>query len=53
MSVIDTELPYALVDLCFSSITALMGAILMCLSAGYFAATIPPVILMVWGKLGE
>lgn len=48
MTIIDTELPYSFVDFCFSTITALMGAILMCLSAGYFAATMPPVILLVW-----
>jgi hypothetical protein len=51
MTIIDTELPYSLVDLCFSIITTIMGAILMCLSAGYFAATMPPVILAVWGKI--
>lgn len=48
MTVIDAELPYSLVDLSLSLIAAIMGAILMCVSAGYFAATIPPVILMVW-----
>lgn len=50
MTIIDTELPFSLVDLSFSIVTALMGAILMCLSAGYFAATLPPVILAVWSK---
>lgn len=48
MTVIDAELPYALVDLSLSIVTAIMGAILMCLSAGYFAATMPPVILIVF-----
>jgi len=50
MTVIDGELPYALVDLALSVVTAIMGAGLMCLSAGYFAATMPPVILIVWRK---
>ncbi|KIM99556.1 hypothetical protein OIDMADRAFT_125496 [Oidiodendron maius Zn] len=48
MTVIDAELPYSLVDLSLSTVMAIMGAILMCLSAGYFAATLPPVILAVW-----
>jgi ATP-binding cassette subfamily C (CFTR/MRP) protein 1 len=50
MTIIDGELPYALVDLSLCTVTAIMGAILMCLSAGYFAATLPPVILAVWSK---
>ena len=50
MTIIDTELPYSLVDLSLSTMTTIMGAILMCLSAGYFAAMMPPVILSVWGK---
>ncbi|MCJ1399110.1 hypothetical protein MMC11_002312 [Xylographa trunciseda] len=48
MTVIDTELPYALIDLSLMFVVAVMGAILMCLSAGYFAATMPPIVLMVW-----
>jgi ATP-binding cassette subfamily C (CFTR/MRP) protein 1 len=51
MTVIDTELPYSLIDLSLSITTTIMGAILMCLSAGYFAAMMPPVILAVWGGL--
>jgi ATP-binding cassette, subfamily C (CFTR/MRP), member 1 len=50
MTIIDTELPYSLVDLSLSVITTTMGAILMCLSASYFASLMPPVILAVWGK---
>jgi len=49
MSILDAELPYSLIDMSFSLIMALFGAILMCISAGYFAATMPPVILIVWG----
>ncbi|MCJ1434939.1 hypothetical protein MMC27_004309 [Xylographa pallens] len=48
MTVIDTELPYSLIDLLLSFVVAVVGAILMCLSAGYFAATVPPIILIVW-----
>lgn len=50
MTVIDAELPYALVDLVLSGVAAIMSAILMCLSAGYFAATLPPLVLAVWSK---
>lgn len=50
MTVIDAELPYALIDLAFTIVGALMGAILMCLSTGYFAATLPAVVLAVWSK---
>ncbi|PVH72950.1 putative ATP-binding cassette transporter [Cadophora sp. DSE1049] len=48
MTIIDTELPYSLVDFSLSMIVTIMGAILMCLSAGYFAITVPPIILLVW-----
>ena len=48
MTVLDQELPYALVDLTAGLMSAVMGAVLMCISAGYFAATMPPVILTVW-----
>ena len=50
MTVIDAELPYSLVDLVITIVSTITSAILMCLSAGYFAATMPPVILCVWGK---
>ncbi|KAH8593398.1 putative ATP-binding cassette transporter [Bisporella sp. PMI_857] len=48
MTIIDVELPNALVDLSLSVGLAIMGAVLMCLSAGYFAATMPAVFLIVW-----
>ncbi|KAH8808808.1 putative multidrug resistance-associated protein [Xylogone sp. PMI_703] len=48
MTVVDAELPYSLVDLLFEVIVSLMAAVLMCLSAGYFAITMPVVILTVW-----
>jgi hypothetical protein len=50
MSVIDTELPYTLIDLVFLIMLTGMSAILMCLSVGYFAATMAPVFLAVHGK---
>lgn len=50
MTVVDTELPYALIDLALGFVATIMGAILMCISAGYFTATMPPVMLIVWGK---
>ena len=48
MTVLDAELPYSLIDLLLSAATSVMAAVLMCISAGYFAATMPPVILAVW-----
>ncbi len=50
MTVLDAELPYSLIDLAFSLVITVMSAALMCISAGYFAATVPPVILIVWGE---
>lgn len=50
MSTLDGDLPYAIIDLSMSIVQAIMGAVLMSLSAGYFAATIPVVGLGVWGK---
>jgi ATP-binding cassette, subfamily C (CFTR/MRP), member 1 len=51
MTVLDAELPYALIDLSTATVMTIMSAILMCLSAGYFAMTLPAVILAVWSKL--
>lgn len=48
MSVIDTELPFALVDFSVNFAVLLMGTILMCVFSGYFAATVPPVVLFCW-----
>lgn len=44
MSVIDTELPFALVDFVIDLCVLVMGAVLMCVFSGYFAALVPPVI---------
>jgi len=48
MTVVDTELPYSVIDLLVSTANSIMATVLMCISAGYFAATVPPVILIVW-----
>ncbi|MCJ1383040.1 hypothetical protein MMC17_006153 [Xylographa soralifera] len=48
MTVVDTERPYALIDLLLAIVIAGVGARLICLSAGYFAAAMPPIILIVW-----
>ncbi|KAK6217677.1 RAS2 protein [Pestalotiopsis sp. IQ-011] len=48
MSVIDTELPYTLIDFALNITTAVMAAVLMCVFSGYFAATLPPIILFCW-----
>jgi ATP-binding cassette subfamily C (CFTR/MRP) protein 1 len=50
MSLIDVDLPFALIDLVVACVQAVMGAILMCFAAGYFALTMPAVVLAVWGK---
>lgn len=50
MSVVDKELPFALIDLVVATVQTFVGAILMCLATGYFALTLPPVIFVVWGK---
>ncbi|KAG9231678.1 putative multidrug resistance-associated protein [Amylocarpus encephaloides] len=48
MTIVDAELPFALIDLVTSMAQTVMSAILMCLSAGYFTLTMPPVIFVVW-----
>jgi ATP-binding cassette, subfamily C (CFTR/MRP), member 1 len=48
MTIVDTELPYSVIDLLATMASSIMAAVPMCLSAGYFAATVPPVILSVW-----
>ncbi|KAL6228992.1 hypothetical protein BDW75DRAFT_246137 [Aspergillus navahoensis] len=44
MSVVDTELPFALVDFCVNFALILMSVILMCIFSGYFAATLVPFV---------
>ncbi|KAN0096080.1 putative ATP-binding cassette transporter [Hyaloscypha variabilis] len=48
MSIVDKELPFALIDLIISVVQCFMGGIFMCLVSGYFALTLPPVLLVVW-----
>lgn len=48
MTLVDTDLPYALTDFILSVSTGLMSAIIMCISARYFAATMPLVFLLMW-----
>lgn len=48
MTLIDNDLPYAVIDFILSLSTVVMSAILMCISARYFAATMPPVFLLMW-----
>ena len=48
MNLIDMELPMAFIQFSFASLMSVMQAILMCLSAAYFAATIPFVLLVLY-----
>ncbi|OQD66811.1 hypothetical protein PENPOL_c004G00223 [Penicillium polonicum] len=48
MSVVDTELPFALVDFCVNFALILMSVILMCVFSGYFAATLIPFVAFCW-----
>jgi ATP-binding cassette, subfamily C (CFTR/MRP), member 1 len=50
MSIVDKELPFALIDLIIAVIQCFMGGVFMCMVSGYFALTLPPVLLVVWGK---
>ncbi|KAL4749633.1 ABC transporter type 1, transmembrane domain-containing protein [Aspergillus terricola var. indicus] len=44
MSVVDAELPLALVDFCVTFALILMSVILMCVFSGYFAAILVPFV---------
>jgi ABC-type multidrug transport system fused ATPase/permease subunit len=48
MTLIDHDLPDAALDFIFSLSGGLMSAIMMCISARYFAAVIPPFLLFLW-----
>jgi ATP-binding cassette subfamily C (CFTR/MRP) protein 1 len=50
MTVVDQELPFALIDLISAAVQTVVGAILMCLVTGYFALTLPAVIFIIYGK---
>jgi ATP-binding cassette subfamily C (CFTR/MRP) protein 1 len=51
MSVIDTELPFSMIDFALSLSITLMAAILMCVFSGYFAAIMPLIIFFCWREL--
>lgn len=48
MTLIDHDLPYSVTDFLLSLSSGFMSAILMCISARYFAAVMPPVFLFMW-----
>ncbi|CEL03679.1 hypothetical protein ASPCAL04825 [Aspergillus calidoustus] len=48
MSVIDTELAFALVDLCINVCLIIMSIILMCVFSGYFAVALVPFVAFCW-----
>ncbi|KAF5532006.1 multidrug resistance-associated 1 [Fusarium phyllophilum] len=48
MSVLDTELPFALIDLAIDTSVTIMSVILMCVFSGYFVATLPPLAFFCW-----
>lgn len=48
MTLIDHDLPYSVTDFVLSLSSGLMSAILMCVSARYFAAVMPAVFLFMW-----
>jgi ATP-binding cassette subfamily C (CFTR/MRP) protein 1 len=48
LTVFDIELPYRFVDFSLSGVEVIMAAVLMCVSAKYFAATLPAVAGIVY-----
>lgn len=48
MTLIDHDLPYAVLDFVFSLAGGFMSAIMICISTRYFAAVIPPLFLFLW-----
>lgn len=48
MTLIDHDLPYSALDFIFSLSGGVMSAIMMCISARYFAAVVPPFFLFLW-----
>ncbi|CAI7612922.1 unnamed protein product, partial [Penicillium discolor] len=48
MTLIDHDLPYSTLDFIFSLSGGVMSAIIMCISARYFAAVGPPFFLFLW-----
>ncbi|KAL3446335.1 P-loop containing nucleoside triphosphate hydrolase protein [Aspergillus insuetus] len=48
MSVIDTELAFALVDFCINLCLIILSIILMCVFSGYFAVALVPFVAFCW-----
>ncbi|KAL6364357.1 hypothetical protein LRP88_01755 [Fusarium phalaenopsidis] len=48
ISVVDTELPFTLIDLLINIAIAFLSAVMMCVFSGYFAATLPPILFFCW-----
>ncbi|KAF6823826.1 multidrug resistance-associated protein 1 [Colletotrichum musicola] len=48
MSVVDTELPFAIVDFCVNFALIIMSVILMSVFSGYFAAALVPFVALCW-----
>ncbi|WAO95847.1 Hypothetical protein NCS54_01349200 [Fusarium falciforme] len=48
ISVVDTELPFTLIDLLINIAVAFLSAVMMCVFSGYFAATLPPILFFCW-----
>ncbi|CCG83568.1 putative ABC multidrug transporter [Taphrina deformans PYCC 5710] len=48
LTVIDSELPFAFINLVFNLVETIIGAVLMCISAKVFSAVVPPVLLALW-----
>ena len=48
MSVVDTELPFALVDFCVNFALIITSLIQMCVFSGYLAATLVPFVAFCW-----
>lgn len=48
MTLIDHDLPYSILDFVFSLSGGFMSAIIMCISARYFAAVVLPFFLFLW-----
>jgi ABC-type multidrug transport system fused ATPase/permease subunit len=53
MSVVDTELPFALVDFCVNFALIITSVILMCVFSGYFAAALVPFVAFCWCKFSQ
>ncbi|CAG7955917.1 unnamed protein product [Penicillium olsonii] len=48
ISVIDTELPFALADFCIDLALIIMSIVLMCVFSGYFAVALVPFVAFCW-----